>query len=84
MKRPRDKSYINDPFAPAFSAAFGVFLLWACYNTLENQKISAGRILFAVLLFLGGLLSIVPLGLQIALRMKKRRERTSKAKDETR
>jgi hypothetical protein len=72
MKRPRDKSFINDPLAPAFTAAFGVFFLWASYHTLESQKVTPGRILYAVLLCFGGLCSIVPLILQLYLRTRKK------------
>ncbi len=79
MKRPRDRSFIHDPLAPAFTAAFGAFFLWASYHTLESQKITPGRILYSVLLCFAGLCSIAPLILQLAVIVKKKRASAAEA-----
>jgi hypothetical protein len=75
MARPRDTSFIHDPRAPAFMAAFGVFFFWAAYHTLESQKVTPGRILYAVLLFWVALCSIAPVIVQLAVVVKGRRRR---------
>ena len=74
MKGPRDKSFINDPRAPTFMAVFGVFFFWASYHALESQKITLGRIIYAVLLLWVALCSVAPLVIQVAVLVKKKRK----------
>jgi len=85
MKRPRDKSFMHDPRTPAFMALFGVFFFWAAYHSLESRKITPGRILYALMLVWVALFSIAPFLIQVALFVKKRKERiavkTAKAND---
>ncbi len=81
MKRPRDKSFINDPRAPAFMGAFGIFFLWASYHTLEGRKLTVGFIVYAAILCLVSLSSIVPLALQLVVFVKKRKAAASASKE---
>ena len=54
-------------------AMFGVFFFWASYHTLESRKITAGRVLCAVLLLWIALCSVAPLVIQVAVLLKKRK-----------
>jgi hypothetical protein len=55
-------------------AVFGVFFFWASYQAIVSQKITVGRIIYAVLLLWVALCSVAPLVIQIAVFMKKKRE----------
>jgi predicted PurR-regulated permease PerM len=80
MKRPRDKSFLHDPRAPVFMAAFGVFFLWASYHTLESRKFTVGSVLLAVLMLWCAICSFVPLAVQLAVFAKKKRQASAAAR----